>query len=224
MSASTWTRVGGAMGIPFVVAYVLLFVLTGNSPDDTSSDAKIMDYYGSHSHRVKEITMFFVLAVALILLIWFVGHMQTVLSSADSGGNAPIIAAVSGGLFIALFTVTGCAFIATPAVIASAGDKFTLDPNTFRLFAVMGYLAYMGAFMLGSALAFVVGTVAWRTGALPRWLGAVSFLGGLAGLLSGLFYPSIVYVAWILVLSAYLTLRPAGVPQPAARPALSPTP
>jgi hypothetical protein len=218
MSASAWKHVGGAMGIPFVIAYVLLFALTGNSPDDTSSDQKILDYYGSHSHRVKEITMFFVLAVALILLIWFLGHMHGMLSSTESGGGlAASIAGVSGGLFIALFTVSGCTFIAVPAVISSAGDKFTLDPNTFRLLAVVGFLAYMAAFTLGSALAFAVGVVAWRTGVLPRWLAVASFVGGLAGLVSGFFYPSIAYVAWILILSVYLAFRPAGAAQ--AQPA-----
>lgn len=219
MSASAWTRISGAMGLPFVVAYVLLFALTGNSPDDTSSDEKILDYYGSHSHRVKEITMFFVLAVCLIFFIWFLGHMHGVLRRAEGGSSAASVAAISGGLFVALFTVTGCAFIAFPAVIASAGDKFTLDPNTFRVLAVVGFLAYMASFMLGSAFAFAVGVVAWRTGVLPRWLAVASFVGGLAGFVSGLFYPSIIYVAWILVLSGYLALRPVAAD--GAQPSLS---
>jgi hypothetical protein len=220
MNATSWNRVSGAMGIPFVVAYVLLFALNWNSPVDTSSDAKILDYYGSQSHRVREITTFFILAVSLMFLLWFLGHMHGVLSSAEGdGGRAASIGLASGGMFIALFTVAVCAGIATPAVISSAGDKFTLDPNTFRLVAVMGFLAYLAAFMLGAPFAFAVGVVAWRTGFLPRWLAAASFLGGLGGLLSGLFLPSFVYVAWILVLSGYLAFRPAG----AAQAQLAPT-
>ena len=48
MSASRWARVSAAMGIPFVVGFVVLGVLSGNSPDYKSSDSKILDWYASH--------------------------------------------------------------------------------------------------------------------------------------------------------------------------------
>jgi hypothetical protein len=217
MSASAWTRVSGAMGIPFVIAYLVTIALTGDTPDDQSSDEKILDYYASHSNRVKDITTFFVIVVGLLLLVWFVGHMHRVLRSAEGDdGRAAGIAAVSGGLFIAVLAVAACVFSAVSPVISDAGDKFTLDPNTFRLLNVVGFLAYIAAFMLGSAFAFTIGVVAWQTGVLPRWLAVVSFLGGLGGFLSGLFIPSFVYLAWILVLSVYLAFRPAGEPAPGA--------
>ncbi len=220
MNASVWTRVSGAMGIPFVIAYVVTLALTGNAPDDGSSDEKILDYYASHSNRVKDITTFFVIVVGLLVLIWFVGHVHRVLGAVEGdSGRAASIAAISGGLFVAILGVSACIFTAVSPVVSDAGDEFTLDPNTFRLLNVVGYLAYITAFMLGSAFAFVVGAVAWRTGALPRWLAVVSFLGGLGGLLSGLLIPSFVYVGWILVLSAYLAFRPTDIPEPAAPPA-----
>jgi len=214
VSTTAWKRVSGAMGIPFVIAVIVTIALAGNAPDDQSSDEKILDYYASHSNRVKDITTFFVIVVGLLLLVWFVGHVHAVLRAAsDDGGRASSIAGVSGGLFIALLTVSACAFSAVSPVISDAGDKFTLDPNTFRLLNVVGFLAFIAAFMLGSAFAFAIGVVAWRTGILPRWLAAASFLGGLGGLLSGLFIPIVVYVAWILVLSGYLAFRPDGAAQ-----------
>lgn len=222
MSASAWTRVGGAMGIPFVIAYILTIALSWNTPDDGSSDEKILDYYASHGNRVKDITTFFVVAVGLLLLAWFVGHLYGVLRSTEGeGSRAADIAAVSGGLFIALLGVSACVFSAVSPVITDAGDKFTLDPNTFRLLSVVGFLAYMAAFMLGAPFAVAVGIVAWRTGILPRWLAVVSFLGGLGGVLGGLLFPTVVYVAWILVLSVYLAFRPVGAEQP---PSVAPVP
>lgn len=216
MSATAWNRVGGAMGIPFVIAIIVTIALTGNSPDDGSSDEKILDYYASHSNRVKDITTFFVIVVGLLLLVWFVGHVHAVLRAAsDDGGRASSIAALSGGLFIALLTVSACAFSAVSPVISDAGDRFTLDPNTFRLLNVVGFLAFFAAFTLGSAFAFAIGIVAWQTGILPRWLAVASFLGGLGGLLSGLFIPIVVYVAWILLLSVYLAFRPAAAAEQA---------
>jgi hypothetical protein len=216
MSGSAWSRVSGAMGIPFAIAFVLGLALSGNSPDDTSSDQKIMDYYASHSHRVRDITTFFVLVVGLVFLVWFVGYLRELVRSAG-GDRAAGIAAISGGLFAGVLAVSASVSFAFSVVISDAGDKFTLDTNTFRLLSVVGFLTYIGAFMLGSGLAFAVGVVAWRTGVLPRWLAVVSVLGGLGAFLSAaLFVPSIVYVAWVLVLSVYLALRPSGVQARAA--------
>jgi hypothetical protein len=207
MSGSAWSRVSGAMGIPFAIAFVLGLALSGNSPDDTSSDQKIMDYYASHSHRVRDITTFFVLVVGLVFLVWFVGYLRELVRSAG-GDRAAGIAAISGGLFAGVLAVSASVSFAFSVVI---------DTNTFRLLSVVGFLTYIGAFMLGSGLAFAVGVVAWRTGVLPRWLAVVSVLGGLGAFLSAaLFVPSIVYVAWVLVLSVYLALRPSGVQARAA--------
>jgi hypothetical protein len=212
MSASAWTRVSGAMGIPFVVAFVVGLVLSGNSPDDTSSDQTITDYYASHGHRVRDITTFFVVVVGLVFLVWFVGHLQALLRSAEGGsGRAASIAAISGGLFAGVLALSASLTFAFSAVISDAGDRFTLDTSTFRLLSVVSFLTYLAAFMLGSGLAFAVAVVAWQTGVLPRWLAIASVLGGLGAFLSALFFvPSFVFVAWVLVLSVYLALRPAG--------------
>ena len=56
------------MGIPFVIGFVLLGVLSGNSPDYKSSDSKILDWYANHGHRVADIAGIFVVAVSAVLL------------------------------------------------------------------------------------------------------------------------------------------------------------
>ena len=55
--------------------------------------------------------------------------------------------------------------------------------------------------MLGALLAFGVGVVAWRTRLLPRWLAGTSFLAGIGALASFTFITTLIYVAWILLLS-----------------------
>jgi hypothetical protein len=69
---------------------------------------------------------------------------------------------------------------------------------------------------LGAPLAFGVGAVAWRTRILPRWLAGVSFFAGIGGLASFTFITSLIYIAWILLLSGYLAFRPFGMHAPAA--------
>src|SRR5207302_9754810 len=82
----TPAKPASAMGIPFVVAYVVILNLTSDSPDDGSSDATIMSYYGSHSHRVRDITAFFVVLAGGALFLWFLGHLRGLLSSAEGAG------------------------------------------------------------------------------------------------------------------------------------------
>ena len=205
------------MGIPFVIGFVLLGVLSGNSPDYKSSDSKILDWYANHGHRVADIAGIFVLAVSAVLFLWFLGHLRATLSFAEgAGGRVASIALASGTAFITLLAVAGSSFTAIAFVVSEAGSEFTLEPNTFRLLSGFGYLTYVVAFMLGAPLAFGVGAVAWRTRILPRWLAAACFLAGIGGLVSFTFITSLVYIAWILLLSGYLAFRPSAMHAPAA--------
>jgi hypothetical protein len=211
MSPLRWARVSGAMGIPFVVGFVLLGGLSGNSPDYKSSDSKILDWYASHSHRVRDIAGIFVLAVSAVFFLWFLGQLRATLRAAEgAGGRAASIALASGTAFIALLAVAGSSFTAIAFVVSEADSDFALDPNTFRLLSGFGFLTYVVAFMLGAPLAFGVAVVAWRTRLLPRWLAAVSFLAGVGALASFTFITTLVYVAWILLLSGYLAFRPSA--------------
>ena len=217
MSASSRARVSAAMGIPFAIGFVLLGVLSGNSPDYKSSDAKILDWYASHGHRVGDIAGIFVLAISAGFFLWFLGYLRATLGSADGAGRcAGSIAIASGTAFIALLAVAGSSFTAVAFVVSEAGSKFTLEPNTFRLLSGFGFLTYVVAFMLGAPLAFAVGVVAWRTHFLPRWLAGASFLAGIGALASFTFITTLVYVAWILILSGYLAFRPSAMSAPHA--------
>jgi hypothetical protein len=216
MNASSWARVSAAMGIPFVVGFVLLGALSGNSPDYKSSDSKILDWYASHSHRVSDIAGIFVLAISAAFFLWFLGHLRATLMSAEgAGGRAASIAIASGTAFIALLAVAGSSFTAIAFVVSEGSSEFTLDPNTFRLLSGFGFLTYVVAFMLGAPLAFGVGVVAWRTRFLPRWLAVASLVAGIGALASFTFLTTLIYVAWILILSVYLTFGPSPAPEPA---------
>jgi hypothetical protein len=121
----------------------------------------------------------------------------------------------SGTAFIALLAVAGSSSTAIAFVVSEAGSEFTLEPNTFRLLSGFGFLTYVVAFMLGAPLAFGVGVVAWRTRLLPRWLAVASLVAGIGALASFTFITTLIYVAWILILSCYLAFRPPTTSEPA---------
>jgi hypothetical protein len=215
----TKDRWAAATGLPLIIGWIVLMVLSGGGPSDTSKDHTILKWYASHSHRVKDIATFFVLAVASIFFVWFIAHLRTLLlRSEGEPGTLTTVATVAGSIFIALFAVAGAAFTATAIVANQAGHKFTLDPNTFRILQGIGELTFIGAFFVGSGLPFAVGVLAWRTRFLPRWLAVMSFVGGIGALASFIFFPAFLFLIWVLLLSLYLMMKPA-VPAAAAVPA-----
>jgi hypothetical protein len=141
---------------------------------------------------------------------------DTLRAAEGAGGRAGSIAIASGTAFIAQLAVAGSSFTAIAFVVSEAGSDFALEPNTFRLLSGFGFLTYVVAFMLGAPLAFSVGIVAWRTRLLPRWLAGASFLAGIGALVSFTFITTLIYVAWILLLSGYLAYRPSATSAPAA--------
>src|SRR6266545_3926273 len=154
MTNQVWARVSGAMGIPFVIGFILLGALSGNSPDYRSSNSDITAWYASHSHRVRDIAGIFVLAVSATFFLWFLGRLRELLRSVEGkGGRAASIALASGAALIILLALAGSDFSSIAFVVSEAGDKFALDPNTFRLLSGFGYLTYVVAFMLGAPLA-----------------------------------------------------------------------
>jgi hypothetical protein len=193
------------MGVPFVIGFILLGALSGNSPDYRSSNSDITAWYASHSHRVQDIAGIFILAVSATFFLWFLGRLRELLRSVEGkGGRAASIALASGAALIILLAVAGADFSSIAFVVSEAG-----------------FLTYVVAFMLGAPLAFAVGVTAWRTRILPRWLAASSFLAGIGALASFTFLTSLIYIAWVLLLSGYLTFRPP--PVRASVPAASPS-
>jgi hypothetical protein len=212
MTTRVWARLSGVTGILFVIGFVVLGALSGNSPDYKSSDGDIAAWYASHSHRARDIAGFFILAVSATVFLWFLGGLRETLRSVEgAGGRVANIAAASGTAFITLLALAGSVFSAVAFVVSEGNASFSLDPDTFRLLSGFGYLTYVVAFMLGAPLAFGVGAIAWRTRVLPRWLAVASVLAGIGALASFTFITTLIYIAWILLLSAYLTFRPSAV-------------
>lgn len=219
MTTQGWARLSGAMGILFVVGFIMLGALSGNSPDYKSSDGDINAWYASQSHRTMDVAGIFILAVSATLFLWFLGGLRETLRSAEGvGGRVANIAAASGTALITLLALAGSVFSAVAFVVSEAGDTFRLDPDTFRLLSGFGFLTYVVAFILGAPLAFGVGAIAWRTRMLPRWLAAASVLAGVGALASFTFITTLVYIAWVLLLSCYLTFRPPTMHGSTRRP------
>ena len=130
MTNQGWARLSGAMGIPFVIGFIVFGALSGNSPDYKSSDGDITAWYASHSHRTMDFAGILILAVSANLFLWFLGGLRETLGSVQGvGGRVANIVAASGTALITLLAVAGSVFSVVAFVVSEAGDTFRLDPT-----------------------------------------------------------------------------------------------
>jgi hypothetical protein len=206
-----WERWGAIGGFAFVVFYIVAFaaldIEVGNS------DREILDYYGSSSHRAKEMVAFFMIAAAALSLIVFGNALRTVISRAEGERSAPVAAlAWAGTIACSTLILTGNAL--SRATAFSAFDKeFDLEPNTRRVFESAGYLLFVSATLAAILLVVAVAIAVFRERIFGRWLGWLSIVSALLLPAAILFIGYLVFVVWVIAVSVVLVRRPSE-PQP----------
>jgi hypothetical protein len=120
----------------------------------------------------------------------------------------------------------GIVFVAAVAVGASLNLTLVdladdLDPVAVQAVDAISYDYYipfaigLSPFLLASGISVV------RSGALPKWLGGVPIVLGIAGYTPAGFFAFILALIWVLIVSIMLTQRARGTsaPPPATPPA-----
>jgi hypothetical protein len=214
-----WERWSPLAGVLAVVGMVVAFAVAGNTPDTKDSDAKIISYFASHSHQVKNILGFFLFLAGVLFLLLFFSVLRARLVAAEGGAGRLGALAFGAGVASAVFWMAAVIFFTGPALTANDTGKFHLDPNTFRLLNDTGYELWVSAVVVGALVVWASSAVALRTGFLPRWFGWLGILVGIIQLFAIFFIPAFVYWGWILVTAVLLVWRPAGWRGAAVRPA-----
>jgi hypothetical protein len=206
-----WERLAPLTGVAFVVIVVAGFLMFGKTPGAHASAIKADVFYAKH--RDKEMAGAFVLMIGAAFLPFFASALRRALDW--SGGTGRLANASFAGGVIA---TTGFFLLSTVHIaLADAGGKVTpqvtqalnvLDNNDFIPMA-----AGLGVLMLASGLAIL------RYRALPRWLGWVAAIIGIAIFTPAGFFGFLGSAVWILVTSILLfrrdTSEPAAEPLPA---------
>jgi hypothetical protein len=213
-----------AAGIGFTVLAFVGFLLPGTPPKADDSAAKLATFFGDH--RKEIIVGNFVLGVAGLFFLWFLGSLRSYLRAAEGGEGRLSSASFGGGVAgIALLmagagVLNGVAFDLAKSSGASADVVRAVFDASGALFAMSGlaFAAFFGAASCSGA----------RSGALPSWaywwgagaavlqlVAGVSLFvtsGALAagGVLAGVLFPA-VGITWVLAVSIVL-MRQDGVP------------
>jgi hypothetical protein len=201
MSDRLWQRLGAACGI----VYVVLLMGGGSFEGNTIGIA------------------FFVVILAFLLFLFFLGNLWSALRRAEGGSGWLSATAFGAGLMSVTIKVASAA----PLLAARyrAGDG--LDPQLARTLQDINdasfYLSFFPLAVLLAAFAIVV----IRSGAFPKWLGWIAAALSLAFIVGGMSgsaelqsewagLPMILFMFWVIAASVVLIQR-ARVVQPAGR-------
>src|SRR2546423_3390063 len=224
-------RFDAATGIGFAVLAGVAFVLPGAPPKADDSIAKIADFFVDH--RGSILAGDYLLGVAAILFLWFVGSLRSYLRAGEGGEGRLSAAALGGGvagitlLLAAEALLNGIAFkladTAGPAALPTVRALFDTSTGMFAL-SGLGFATFFAAASCSGA----------RSGALPPWAywsgSVVAVLQLVAGFAliakSGFlaaggamgFIAPITALLWVIGVSVMMMQRDGVPPVPLAEP------
>jgi hypothetical protein len=193
-------RLGSAFGILTVLGFLVAFPLGGDEPAADASAAKAVAYWSSHSDR--QMLASAILAVSAATLVGFGAMLRDALREADSGREPLARVAFAGMVIAATGLLTNVAFAFTAA--DTAGD---VSPQVTQTLSTLS-IDFGTPLAIGFALMMIASGIAViRTSFVPRALGWLSILVGLAGFTPAGEVEFWGLPVWILVLSGALLLR-----------------
>jgi hypothetical protein len=217
MARVRWARWSPVGGILFVALFLIGLALVSD-PDSNKADAKILAHYAKAGNRHQDIAAFFLFLAGALVFVWFLSMLRERLARAE-GRAGPWTAAAFGAGFAAIaLWLAGFALFAAPSFARTDTSKFVLDPNTFRILNDVGYALWFSGTTVAGIIVFATAMLSRRAHILPTWLTWLSFVAWVTTLVSFFFVPFLVFLGWVLVVSAlflWRELRPAS-PEAAA--------
>lgn len=203
-------RLAPLSGIVFVVLVVMGFIVVGGStPDQNDSASKIVSYWADHHD--KEFAAAAIVVLGTLFLAIFVATLR---DRAHVTGKNPIwqnLILIGGAASVAGFLVA----VGFHTALADGGDHHysadamvalnVLDNDSFWAFAIP-----LGIMMIGAAGATL------STGFLPRWLGWVALVIGIATFTPVGFIGFALTGIWIIIASILLSQSAEAAPAAAA--------
>jgi len=185
-----------------IVAAVLIplsiIVISGNTPDDNASAAKVVSFYRAHENANKLAAVLVVLAAVLLLL--FAAQLREVLQGDQPGAGVLTLAAWSGLLLIGGGTMVAAAIHI--ALVNAAHDRFLAAAQSLNVLDNYIFFAMTAGFAL---FGLAAGFATLQRPVLPRWLGWVAIVFGVLGLLGPLgFFGLLLGLLWIIVVGVLI--------------------
>jgi hypothetical protein len=201
-----WERLQPLTGVLAVGLWVIGVVISESVQPAGDSGEDVLANFQENGGLI--LTGGFIFQLGCLFFIWFLGTLWARLRWAEGGLGRLATTAFGGGLATAIF------LLALPATdMAGALNNEEIGASTAEALTVFDDVFFIGAELSAAVLVTAVGLVAILTGALPRWVGWVSFAlalwlliapVGWAGLLFG-------FPLWLLLVSFFLWRAAMGI-------------
>jgi hypothetical protein len=190
-------------GVGFIVLGIVSFIVGGEPKSADDPVREIVDYYVDNKDSVEAAA--FIAVAATMLLIFFGAYLRKVLHAAGGQGEMLSLVAFAGLL------VVGVGFaIDTTIAIALAEAADDIDPVAVQSLQALWDNDFVPIALGVLLFLWATGLAVIRTGVLPKWLGWVMLVLGLAALTPLGFVAAIGSALLVLVLSIWLSLRARG--------------
>jgi len=210
MQQSRWERLAPLTGVVAVAIIIAVFSIGGSTPDEHDSASKVWAYYSRHHD--KQIALAFILAIALPFLVFFASTLRHELRRA--GGTGQLSTAAFGGGVLA---AAGFGLLATVHIALSSAGERVVTQGTVQTLNVLDNNDFVPAVAGVALLVLAAGLSVVRHGGLPRWLGWVAIVLGIAAFTPAGFIAFLAGGVWIIVVSILFTIarHSTGGPTPA---------
>jgi hypothetical protein len=204
-------QIGPLTGILFVVLVIVAFIVGGETPDISDSSQKIVSFYIDNDSEQQIAGA--LLALGCVAYVFFLGTLRQALRAAagDEGGLSTV--ALLGGLMI---VVGASIFAGLTFTLGDAADDLpasaTLALNALNSDLFFPIAIGTAVFNLGLGLAVL------RHGGLPRPLGWVALVIGIAGATPAGFF-AFLATGIVIVWASVVLAQRAGSTAPQAGPA-----
>jgi Domain of unknown function (DUF4386) len=190
--------VGPAIGVLFVVLFVVITLLFGEGKDPTDNNAQdVINYYKDNDD--KQTIAALLVGIASIAALFFGGWLRKVLRDAEGPGGWLSAVAFGGVIVFAAGAIVSGTIHLELADYADNTD--TIDPaaiqalNAFEFNFFMFFPVGLGTLLLASGISVI------RHVSFPKWVGWLGLVSGVLFLTPVFFAGFVLAPLWILIVS-----------------------
>jgi len=200
-----WGRLAPLTGVLFgVIVVAAVFTSNSETPKPSASAAKVVSYYTEHRSEVETSGILF--ALAFLVLVLFSGALRSYLrrTSATEGLATLVLA---GAVLMAAGALMG-----TGVEYGVAHSLHDLSPETAKTLNFISSELFLPVLAGGFIFGVCSGLAILRGAALPKWLGWVAIVIGIAVLIPPASFPALfAFVIWSIVVSILMYARSGSV-------------
>jgi len=205
-----WGRWVSLTGVLFTVLLVVGFFSGSETPEPSAGAAKTFAYYATHISSTE--TSAIVLAFgALVLVLWAAALTSYIRRTPSARG--PELLVLPGAVLFAAggLTLSGLEF-------GTAHNLHYLTAETVRTLNILSDLLFLPLIAGGFLFGIGAGLAILRGADLPRWLGWLAIVIGIAAIVPPASFPALLaFGIWSLVASILVYIR-LGAPESSAPP------